>query len=1089
MAIGLTRYWVRAFEAVALALFLAIALLSWRLSKGPLPLDAISPYIENALAGAQPGVSLKIGHASLNWTSLLEQPTLTVEDVRAVDRKGVVAVLPRMVVQLSVAAFMRGTIAPEAVVLTNPTLRVARHADGTFTLGFEPPSTTTQPSESEETPVDSNAFATGLISALTQPADADNRAAYLSSIAITDTRLVMFDEKSGRRWLVPKASLTLSRAGPDVVLNATLPVIDDEKPWSINVSGRYAAQAKTLALSLKLDGFRPAGIAGLAPQLAPLSAIDLRVSGTVSASLMLLESAARMDRLDFDLKGDHGLLRLPAPAARDYPVRSLAAKGSISSAFDRIALDQLHLEMDGGDEHGMSLTVSGLGDKLNTQPVVSADIAIDDLSLKALKSYWPAGIKENARSWIAANLNNGGLSQTHMHVALAGPSLDALAVSDLDGSSVLSGVSVNYLKGLPQVEDTFAVMRLTPGEVTLALSEGHVPDSLSGKGLLIHDGLIRMFDLGSNHEQARVTLNLAGDLGEAMRLIDYKPLGYASAMGIDPSKVTGGAKVHLDFTFPLISDLKLDQLRIAVTANVDGAKVPDAALGQPLTDSHLSMALDGAGMDVKGTVALAGIPATIVWRENFGGGAFRSRYEVDSVLGNAARSLVGLTADIFAPPYIDGPARTHMVYVAKRDGTGTIESEADLKDAALFINQFGWHKDAGIPAQATVTAKLVQNHLAQVSAFHLTSGDVADISGSASFTDTGAVKSLVLAKGDAGDSHFTGELILGDDGVYHLKVRGAAFNSTYFWSELGHDEARENADASKTKTPLEIQAAFDRMWLAKDGDFRNVRLIFRQGVGGIEHVDFASNVDGAAPFTFILDPQDGKRLFHGASTDGGGVVRAVGLFSDFAGGNLTINGELLPDGSVKGKAEITNLKVTQAPVLARLLSVASLGGIVDELRGKGISFKLLRVPFTYKKSMITVHNGEMFGSGLGLTGKGTYSFADSIMDFDGTIIPAYTINNALSSIPLLGHLLTGSEKGGGVLAMTYQYRGDVATAQPSVNPLAALTPGILRHIFDIFRGPRPKAAPSQDVPAESAPNEPAAPASNLPGPVPDAGPK
>src|SRR5262249_49365670 len=153
---------------------------------------------------------------------------------------------------------------------------------------------------------------------------------------------------------------------------------------------------------------------------------------------------------------------------------------------------------------------------------------------------------------------------------------------------------------------------------------------------------------------------------------------------------------------------------------------------------------------------------------------------------------------------------------------------------------------------------------------------------------------------------------------------------------------------------------------------------------------------------------------------------------------------------------ITNLKVVQAPVLARLLSVASLTGIVDQLRGSGISFRLLRVPFTYARSVIKISNGEMYGASLGLTGKGSYGFSDSLMDFEGTIIPVYTINSAVNSIPLLGKLLTGGEKGGGVLAMTYTYKGAAATAQPHVNPLAALTPGFTRHIFDIFKGGHPK---------------------------------
>jgi hypothetical protein len=173
--------------------------------------------------------------------------------------------------------------------------------------------------------------------------------------------------------------------------------------------------------------------------------------------------------------------------------------------------------------------------------------------------------------------------------------------------------------------------------------------------------------------------------------------------------------------------------------------------------------------------------------------------------------------------------------------------------------------------------------------------------------------------------------------------------------------------------------------------------------------------------------------------------------------------------------------VIQAPVLARLISVASFTGLLDQLRGSGIAFDILRVPFTYANSKIRVRNGEMFGPAMGLTGKGTYDFSTSLMNFEGTIVPAYTINKVMGAIPILGRLFTG-EKGGGVIAMTYLYRGDAATAEPSVNPLAALTPGITRHIFDIFKGsgPKAKSTPTQTPEPEELEEAPAPPVDSVP---------
>jgi hypothetical protein len=251
------------------------------------------------------------------------------------------------------------------------------------------------------------------------------------------------------------------------------------------------------------------------------------------------------------------------------------------------------------------------------------------------------------------------------------------------------------------------------------------------------------------------------------------------------------------------------------------------------------------------------------------------------------------------------------------------------------------------------------------------------------------------------------------------------------------------------------------MWLAKEGDFRDVRLTFARDTTGIQEIDFVSKVDGDAPFTFKMAPENGRRPFKGTSAAGGGVVRAIGLFNDIVGGDLTIDGEFLSDGTIKGQAHIAQFKLVEAPVLARLLSVATLTGIMDELRGDGISFKTMHVPFSYGNSTITIKDGEMFGSSLGLTADGTYNFSSTMMHFNGTLIPAYAINTALNSIPLLGTLLSGGDKGGGIFAATYSYTGEVATAQPSVNPLAALAPGFLRRIFDIFKPSPPQEARTQ----------------------------
>ena len=1067
----MTKFWLRSVEAVLLALFLVLALLTWRLSKGPLPLDPLAPYIENALTYMQPNVRLKIGHAALQWQDLGRRPVLTVRDVQARDARGVIAAIPRMEVELALAPLLRGAIVPEQISLANPVLRVARRADGTFAFGLAPADVDPTADAAAEPTAENGVIGNVLIEALTHPASQDNSAGYLQRVAITHSMLVVHDQATNRRWIVPDASLNLERSGADVAISATLPVVDNDRPWTIKANGRYVAASRALDISFDLDKFHPSGISELAAQLHPLRAVDLGLSGKVNMRLALAAEGAKLEQVTFDIKGGEGNLVMPAPVNRAYAVKELTIKGRIAGMLDQITLETLRIALADGTQAGPVLTVTGKGDDLNTAPAIVLDIGLETLTLDMLKRYWPTGAKENTRQWIVKNLDGGSLSESRFHVALGGPRLEDLDLSDLRGSSVLSGIAVTYMKQMPPVENTSAVLSISPKEVAIVLSDGTVPDAQSGKGIRVRNGSVRMTELGSDHERAHVALDLGGEFGEVMRLIDHEPLGYATIMGIDPKTVRGDAVVNLDIAFPLINNLKLDQLSLAVKAKVDGGQIPSVAFGQPLTDSHLSMVLDRKGMDVTGTVALAGIPANLTWRENFGGGEFRSRYDVDATLDNKQRPLVSLTSPIFAAPYVDGLVHAHVVYTSYRDGTGTIESSADLKDAEVAIRQLGWIKPPGEKAHATASATVMKDQLTGVQKFELIAGEAIALAGAATFDGDGALSTLKMTRAHVNDTTVTGEMARDQTGRYQVDVRGKAFNSTYFWKELGRDDNRGSAE-TQAKTPMTVRAAFDRMWLAKEGDFQDVRLVYSQGRAGIEDIELATNVDGAAPFTFRLGTRDGKRSFHGESANGGGVVRAVGLFNDIVGGKLKIDGDVAQDGSIKGRADIADLKLVQAPLVARLLSVAALTGIVDELNGKGISFKLLRVPFTYAKSTLQISDGEMIGTSLGLTGKGTYSFAESQMNIDGTIVPAYRINSLMSGIPLLGTLLTGGEKGGGIIAATYSYKGDPATAQPSVNPLAALAPGFTRRFFEIFKSKPPQSAATPDKPAKKTEPEP-----------------
>ena len=160
-------------------------------------------------------------------------------------------------------------------------------------------------------------------------------------------------------------------------------------------------------------------------------------------------------------------------------------------------------------------------------------------------------------------------------------------------------------------------------------------------------------------------------------------------------------------------------------------------------------------------------------------------------------------------------------------------------------------------------------------------------------------------------------------------------------------------------------------------------------------------------------------------------------------------------GALTGTATINDLNVVQAPILTTMLSLASLQGLADALGGGGLKFGTIELPFSYNKGNLSLRKARASGPGLGLTGNGEIDFGSGELDLDGVLVPAYTANSMLGSIPLIGDVFVG-KKGEGIFALNYTAKGPFDGAQVAVNPLSALTPGFLRGIFSKQRDKLPE---------------------------------
>ena len=136
---------------------------------------------------------------------------------------------------------------------------------------------------------------------------------------------------------------------------------------------------------------------------------------------------------------------------------------------------------------------------------------------------------------------------------------------------------------------------------------------------------------------------------------------------------------------------------------------------------------------------------------------------------------------------------------------------------------------------------------------------------------------------------------------------------------------------------------------------------------------------------------------------------------------------------------IDNFKVNEVPVLAKILTLASLQGIADLLTGEGIRFTDFEMRYKKNKRLTTIEEIFAIGPAISVLMDG-YIEQDKIVSLRGTLVPATTINKTISNIPLLGDILVGEKAGEGVFGVSFKIKGHPNKLKTTVNPIKTLTP-------------------------------------------------
>ena len=221
----------------------------------------------------------------------------------------------------------------------------------------------------------------------------------------------------------------------------------------------------------------------------------------------------------------------------------------------------------------------------------------------------------------------------------------------------------------------------------------------------------------------------------------------------------------------------------------------------------------------------------------------------------------------------------------------------------------------------------------------------------------------------------------------------------------------------------------------------------KKGIG-LEEVHMVGNygIDKSIKLKLDYTPiAGGEHYLSIDSNNAGSTLKVLRLYENMVGGTMKIEARRGKDKKFIGHALVRDFSIQNAPVMTKLLTVASFTGMIDLIKGDGLTFTHFNAPFEYNRKILLLKKAKAEGNVLGLTADGTFNRATTGINLKGVIAPAYSVNRFLGKIPLVGNVLAG--KDGTIFAATYDIKGDSENPDIDINSLSMLSPNSLKEWY------------------------------------------
>ncbi len=1068
-------------DYLGVALLGLLLLLVWQLYKGPIEVPYLKPYIVKALNSDEANYQISVDSVNIELVRSIQPIKIIANNiVLKKNDDSVIINAPRTSVSFSIRALLRGIIAPSSVEVEGPGIYLFMN------YGVE------QNKKNEINKKKLEYYFAGVKNFLDR-FDSDDKyfpENYINHIEIKNAEVEIHEVELGRKWTLSDVNYTFERNFASLKTSAGALLKINDRVSSVGMEAEFRSLKDDLAVSAYFSDIVPADLLSNFVEdnkAHEFYRINLPVSGKVETVIALKDILAEkktqnlidsLDRavrkIDFQMEGGAGNIMFNDDERMRYQLSSFMLNGKITGGLNNLQIDGAEFDL-GGLKTTLGFNVSGLKEYIledslkNIKASITADIK--ELGLDDLPKYWPKYIVESAWNWTEDSLFVGRAENAHFRFDFTYDNKRKnFVLSNLDGKVDVADASVNYLKEMPNIENVYGQALFTQNSIKVNLDKG-VSD-----GVILTGGSVNLYDLDKAHSYADIRLIMESSVTDALRLIDNPPLHFVRDMKIPADQLSGRAETDLGLKFELKDDLGPEDVHADVDVRLTDVTMKDVIQGKNMTSPEMALKVNNDYLELSGAAVMDGVPIQLGWRENFHDKVERTRYEIAFRLDEEVKKKLGADFELLSPPYIEGYADVKATINIAGNNDMNIDVKADLSNSSIDYSFLGFRKLNG--ASGDIEAKLLfsDSKIKEIPFFSLSKADF-NLQGKINLDKDGKLKVVDIYKVRGPKTNAKAKIEwVQNTGTSRPKIKinvsGNSYSLTEFFDRRDADRKRKYArqvqattvpetdvdDELENVTDTDINIAVNNLWTNPFVPISNFAgsAKLRNGIGLYEaHLVGNYGKSKEVRLKADYDPRPNNEfLLSINSNNAGSTLKVFRIYDSMQGGILKIEGKRNAAKEFVGHASIRDFNIHNTPVLAKVLSMASLTGIVGMLSGEGLAFSHFDAPFEYKNKVLSVNDGKAFGNVIGITLNGTYDHKTEQLEGKGVIVPAYSINNFIGKIPVIGGMLSG--KDGTVFAANYSVKGGISDPEVKINPLSALTPGSIKDLFSSLFGEEKK---------------------------------